>query len=492
MKTRRFLSLVAIFALALAFFACSGDSPTEPQGGESSEGSQVNNSLPKIMQTVIGYGYDASQHYASSPDIRRSVLNQDALIAAKRILEDPNLVSGVFNTITGSDVNNYRSELTKKVSANVKGGYGPASFKVEAGENFGQDRIQNSNFVFATSSMRISKGAYHISNRDGLDAFFTEEFKKDLNSKSMTAEDIVTKYGTHVMLGGVMGARLDHHLSTVARSQTDINNLGYYVNASANVKVGLGGGAEYQQDQKIKNSFDTTKTEINTIAFGGKPQYVYSIHLDGSNPEAYKAWINSIDGNEIWSDYYPNSLFGIWALPMDAARSADLLAEVERRCAPTEISQEELATTTALVTVRTKETSSQITDDGWYSNVYDVINFADFNVNLDTYKAQGYTKITFYIKMSVKEYDDGYQYIGLWSSSVTNDTYKLAEQMFEHGGTSKETSWGDWEFTFPNININKFENKGSGYQFVIRYNADGWLGDNWGNKDLKVRLTFSK
>jgi len=42
MKTERFLSLAAIFAIALAFFACSGDSPTEPQGqggGSSSSSS---------------------------------------------------------------------------------------------------------------------------------------------------------------------------------------------------------------------------------------------------------------------------------------------------------------------------------------------------------------------------------------------------------------------------------------------------------------------
>jgi len=41
MKTKRFLSLAAIFAIALTFFACSSDSPSGPQGqgGESSSNS---------------------------------------------------------------------------------------------------------------------------------------------------------------------------------------------------------------------------------------------------------------------------------------------------------------------------------------------------------------------------------------------------------------------------------------------------------------------
>jgi len=36
MKINHFLSLAAIFAIVFTFFACSGDSPTEPQGGEPS------------------------------------------------------------------------------------------------------------------------------------------------------------------------------------------------------------------------------------------------------------------------------------------------------------------------------------------------------------------------------------------------------------------------------------------------------------------------
>jgi len=521
MKTKRFLSFAAIFAIVFAFFACQNEVLTEPQGeeqqggeqqgGESSGGSQVNNSssssltnksssslpsssgtknnLPKVLQPVIGYGYDISGEYAASSQIKYPVLNQDALLAANQIKEDPNMVSGEFNTTTGADINNYRNELTKKVSVNVNGGYGLASFEAEVGTNFGQTRIQNSSFVFATTSIRIAKVGYNISNRDGLDAFFTDEFKKDLNG-TMTAKAIVDKYGTHVMLGGVIGARLDHHLSTVAKSETAINNLGLYVRASAEAKAVFasgGAGTEYEQNSTIQNSFDTKQTEVKTRVFGGIPQYAQSIH----DRNSYDAWISSIEGNEIWSDYYPNSLFGIWALPMSATRSADLLAEVERRCVLTTIKPPELPETTELVTVRPSE--KRITDAGWYSNVYDVVNFDDFfNVNLDSYKAQGYTKITFYIQMNVREYDDGYQYIGLWSSSVANDTYKLAEQQFEHGPGSYEPNWFVHEFKFPNININKFENKGSGYQFVIRYNADGWLSDDWGNKELKVKLTFSK
>jgi len=200
--------LVVMFAMALAFNACSNDGTggdsSDSQGGSNqssdSQGSSNRSSdsqgsgdpvtkleLPDKMQAVIGYGYDASKRYASSIDIKFPILNQDALLAANRIVKDVNMVFGEFNTITGADINQYRRELAKKVSVSTSGGFGPISFGAEVSNNFGEDRIQNSSYIFATTSINIGKSAYNIQNRTGLDAFFTDEFKTDLNNPAITA-----------------------------------------------------------------------------------------------------------------------------------------------------------------------------------------------------------------------------------------------------------------------------------------------------------------
>jgi len=41
------------------------------------------------------------------------------------------------------------------------------------------------------------------------------------------------------------------------------------------------------------------------MAFGGKPEFAARV----TDPTSYQKWLDSIDGNEVWVDYYPNSLF---------------------------------------------------------------------------------------------------------------------------------------------------------------------------------------
>jgi hypothetical protein len=58
MKTNRFLSFAAIFAIALTFFACSSEAdPSPPSGGEPSSNLQVRHKLWQI----------AMNHQAAAP-----------------------------------------------------------------------------------------------------------------------------------------------------------------------------------------------------------------------------------------------------------------------------------------------------------------------------------------------------------------------------------------------------------------------------------------
>ncbi|MDR2595117.1 MAG: hypothetical protein LBC87_10150 [Fibromonadaceae bacterium] len=500
--------LVVMFAIALAFNACSNDNTDDGNQGGNSSSSQGDSSgsnqgggtpitkleLPEHMQAVIGYGYDANGFYASPRSIKYPILDQDALLAANRILKDVNMVFGEFETITGSDINKYRKELTKKVSVNASGSgvFGLFSFAAEVSKNFGETRIQNSEYVFATTTSNISKGAYHIRNKTGLDAFYTAEFKADLNNSSITAKELVDKYGTHVMLGGIYGARLDHHLSTVARNEKAIDKLGYYVKTSAETKfifASAGGKFSSEQLAEIESSFETTNTDIKTLVFGGKPEYGQFVNDNSS----YNEWINSIEGKEIWSDYYPGSLFGIWELPMDAARSTALQMEVDERCKQINVVNS-FPEIIEWKTIRGDGGNDvkTINDDGPLINKsFDVIKFAEtFDVNLDKYKEKGYTKITFYIQMDMAEIKDGKAWVHLYSSDIASDSYKIASDSRD---LKSDKQWRPELVTFLNVDINSFKKTTSGeYIFVIRYHGSGDGTNDWMNKNVKVKLVFSK
>jgi hypothetical protein len=393
------------------------------------------------------------------------------------------MVFGEFKTITGSDVNQYRRDLTEKVSVNTNGGYGPVSFGAEVSKNFGDSRIQNSSYVFATYSINIAKGAYNIKSQSGLDAFFTNEFKTDLSNPAITAEKLVDKYGTHVMLGGIYGARLDHHLSTTAKNDKSFDKLGYYVKSSADVKfatANAGAGFSYDQQSEFEKYFETTETELKTLAFGGKPEYAQSINSNSG----YNDWISSIDGNEIWSDYYPKSLLGIWELPMDIARSKGLQIEVELRCPPTKVVNafpDTIITEWKMI----RGDFQRITDAGPLKNPYDVVNFAKtFDVDLDRYKEKGYTKINFSIQMDMREIDDGYAWVYLYSSDTPSTSYQIASDMRD---LNSDKQWRPEYITFLKIDINSFDKS-----FVIRYDGTGKNDDDWENKNVKVKLDFYK
>ena len=61
--------------------------------------------------------------------------------------------------------------------------------------------------------------------------------------ENMTPVALVEKYGTHVMLDGILGARLDYHLSTKNIGGKSVTNLEIYASVKAEAAFkGIGGG----------------------------------------------------------------------------------------------------------------------------------------------------------------------------------------------------------------------------------------------------------
>jgi len=202
----------------------------------------------------------------------------------------------------------------------------------------------------------------------------------------------------------------------------------------------------------------------------------YTPHWDYSPDGTFD---NSPDGKAITfsDDFYKNLTKPISTIPSDTN--------------PTTI-------TTEFVNIRSD--TKKITDSGRFNQHMDVINFSSFEIelnalkqkiNLNTLKQQGYKTVSFYIQLNVREIDDGYQKILLFSSPTKSNDYLLAEKQFEHSPGKKDTNWWvhhESELKFENMSIDKFPNN----EFVIRYSADGKWGDSWENKDLKIQLVVKK
>jgi hypothetical protein len=130
-------------------------------------------------------------------------------VEAGRIKRNPNVSQGLFETISGSTVTEYQRSFSSSVSASVKGGVeGIATFSTEITTTFSSERTGRDDYAFATAQSTITKDTYYVDDRetDRLLDYVSSAFSADLETK--TPEELIERYGTHVLLGGSGGRGL--------------------------------------------------------------------------------------------------------------------------------------------------------------------------------------------------------------------------------------------------------------------------------------------
>jgi len=270
----------------------------------------ANRDIDPRISDVLGCGCDITLGYARSSDIKGRVFDLSVIADDGLVKHDANMVLGHHEHISGKDANAYQYKLSQKTTASAKASVvGKGSFSAEVRTSFGTERTGTNQYMFCTRRENAHKIAYIIDHSGlsiDINKYLSAEFKNDV--KTMNPIALVVKYGTHVMLGGILGARLDYHLSTKNIGGKSVTNLEIYasVKAEASFKgIGGGGGVSSETIRNAERSFDTSSTKTTTMAFGGKPEFAARV----TDPTSYQKWLDSIDGNEVWVDYYPNSLF---------------------------------------------------------------------------------------------------------------------------------------------------------------------------------------
>ena len=262
---------------------------------------------------VVGHGYDVTQRFAYSPDIKGQVLDFMELYKANLIKKDNNLRTGKFQTYAGKEIKEYTNDLAISAGMNAGGGVeGICYFQTEVSTQFKTVDYTKDAYSFATVQAKIVRDAYFVDTYktpSKLQKYVSPAFMEDLQNKP--AKDIIEIYGTHVMLGGLWGARLDHHFSVKKKVKGYSENIGssLKVKAEATIK-GVTGSAGMNSDveKKYEECYETSTEEINTQTYGGDPEQGMSIHTS----QDYQKWIDSISGNEVWCNYYPETLIPIY------------------------------------------------------------------------------------------------------------------------------------------------------------------------------------
>ncbi len=127
------------------------------------------------------------------------------------------------------------------------------------------------------------------------------------------------------------------------------------------------------------------------------------------------------------------------------------------------------------VSYTSSDREDKIHDDGEWTK--DWIDISQLNVFLNA----GY-KLSFYIEVDLKEKNDGYQELYLCNA---DGTHLGGKDAYEHGGSSKNTSWGTARFT-----VTLYGNQCTS-TMTMRYGAHGNLEDDWYLGQCRITVTVS-
>ena len=314
-----------IVSLGIIMFFSSCNKDDEPVLGPELKPELPTTSNENVA-LVLGRGYDVTGRYAYSPDIKSPVLDFSKLTVDNMVKKDPNLQHAAFHTDSGNEAAEYTNSLAVSSKINIEGKGLIASFHGELSARYSSERYTKDAYSFATATSKIRKDAYFIENRTDpskLYKYVSSKFLSDLETK--TPEEIIKLYGTHVMLGGVWGARLDYHFSAKKKIEaySRESNLSFSAKVGASFLgiVSASASDSTAIDKAYKENFQSETEEVHTNAYGGKPEFAQSIHTK----QDYDKWIESIEGNEIWSDYYPESLVPIYELVENTANRNKIL-----------------------------------------------------------------------------------------------------------------------------------------------------------------------
>lgn len=230
---------------------------------------------------LLGYGYDVTGEYASSNSTTYQVVDIAKIAQAEpnRFVTDLNVTQTV-EVHSGSTAEDYSQNLSYSTGGSLTFG----AFSGTISEKFHESGALSSKYSYADASLLIRQKRLKFDAPISLikSTYLTPVFKSDVSN--LTAEQLVTKYGTHVLTDIILGAKL----SVYYRSQTTIQNRALSVKAGADAKglfgiFGVSSNISYQ-DSLVKSNFDQT-VYYETIGGDGSKGLFGDLTLDNSAPK---------------------------------------------------------------------------------------------------------------------------------------------------------------------------------------------------------------
>lgn len=285
-------------------------------------------------------------------------------------------------------------------------------------------------------------------------------------------------YSNDYFLSEHYGKELDNEINQVL---ANLENSQYPQNTIENVLIKYNNKIKYKLFLQVCGGDKTKITNFNDLV------------------KNYSYWISSTNNSEELINIPLNGAIPIWdILPEHLKDHRERLKNYyEYYCTETQImsisTQDRFNRLPTYATYEFYNVDSNrpsylkegiINDSGFLkNNVKDYINLNDYYVPLDYLLFRKFKKVLINIKIDIKEIYDGYQHIGIFDNKMNYITHIKSE----HGYRKTMTNYKTFYLTMSLFDINKLN--GSNY-INIRYDASGFLRDDWVNKKVNITVKF--
>jgi hypothetical protein len=276
---------------------------------------------------VLGKGTDVFGAYAVEANVKGQVLDLAALNAAGLLVYNPDVQEYRYEETTGHTMSSYASQLSGSVG--LSGSY--MFFSAELKTAFSNDSYRRDDYSYASIIERHWKHALRVApgvwgSGVHLRPYLTSLARQAIDDTDAvhghwSGAELIAAYGTHVMNGIYVGARLDYHLAVQILDEQHRTALSAFVKAKYSSKFA---SAELEADISSEtyaamNSYQQVGPVIN--AKGGAAQYAHP-----EDDAQYQLWKTSLTENPVFCGIIDGGLLGIWELAPTPERRQEILA----------------------------------------------------------------------------------------------------------------------------------------------------------------------
>lgn len=337
MKIRLTKYILSILAITFVMTSCSKN---EDALSTSTNTTNQITGTPKMkvrgdnLYDILGFAFDATGPYLDQMKTAYQVLDIKKMKDSTNLIISDDPVHTELDIKSGSDAKSLLTKYNIKFSIDGALPIDVVPFTAGLNQELMYSNTISSKYSYANADMNVYVSHHAIrqfTDIGVLKNYLTQQFKNDI--LTMSPEQIIASYGTHVYTDIYTGGKLSFNYKAVINSSTKEGSASY------GAKVGVTAATNTSLSLSTSTSFTVTATSayqkeyMSYIAIGGNGSSIYGNWTPGNPPSInFNQWSStvskSIPNSLQLIDVGNNSLMAIYEFVADPVKKEALKAAV--------------------------------------------------------------------------------------------------------------------------------------------------------------------